>query len=194
MPALIWCSCETWDQSCAKTAVWESTYWGLPTFAWGLHWSSDAQLWFLPKLCCSYACAWPRALLVWTVTHRLNFLFWPQTYLVSMDLPCHHGLAWQSLQYWLILVIVTSPTPFLQGVPLLMRLVPLYALLSPLAHLPLRRSPLLLLPVRCIPRCFGNFIISENNGTEYWNPDLSTEINADFVPCITKSLLRHDLL
>lgn len=50
-------------------------------------------------------------------------------------------------------------------------------------------------PILCdrwVPRCFGNSI-SENNPTEYWNPNLSIEINADFVPCVTKSLLRHDL-
>lgn len=114
-----------------QRAAWESAHWGHPTFAWGLHWSSDARLWSLPELCCSYACAWPRASPIRTLTHRLNFLFWPQTYLVSMDLPCHHGLTRQSLQYWLILVIVTSPALCLHEAPLLMRLVPLCALLSP---------------------------------------------------------------
>lgn len=105
MPALIGCSCETLDQSCAKRAVWESAHWGLPPFAWGLHWSSDAQLWSLPELRCSYACAWPRALLIWTLTHRLNFLFWSQTYLalwtclVTTDLPGDH---WSTGWSWLL--------------------------------------------------------------------------------------------
>lgn len=98
----------------------------------------------------------------------------PQTsFLVfTSHLPWVYGLACQSLQYWLMQAIVTSPDPFLQGAPLLMRLVPLCALLSPLAYLPLKRSPILLLPGRCVPRCFGN-CISENNTTEYWNPDIS---------------------
>lgn len=118
------------------------------------------------RQCC--ACAWPRALLIQTLAHRLNFLFdlSGQTYVASWDMPRRQGLPWQSLQQWLILVIVTSPAPFLHEAPLLMRLVPLRALLSPLVLLPLRRSALLLLPDRFPPRCFGNFI-SGNNTTEY---------------------------
>lgn len=157
--------------------------------------SSDVQIWPLPELSCSCACAWPFATANAGLDSDLQicFLFSPQTYLVSTDLPCHHGLAWQAPQCWLILVIATSLGPFLQDGRFLIRLVLLCALLSPLAHLPLRRSPLLLLPDRCAPRWFGN-LISKNNTREYCNPNLSTEINDDFVPCIIKSLLRHNLV
>lgn len=127
--------------------------------------------------CLGYACA----LLAWTLTSRHNFLFYLRPTLTLWTCLCHHGLAWQSLQCCLIQVIDTSSAMFLKGTPLLMRLV-----LSPLAHLPLRRSPFFLKDGS--PGVLET--VSENNTTEYWNPNLPREINADFLPCITKSLLR----
>lgn len=92
--------------------MWESARWGLPTLAWGQH-SALVLVWAM-------SCAWPCALLVWTLTHRLNFLFDLRPTLSVWSCPCHHGLAWQSLQCCLIQVIATSPAMFLKGAPLLM--------------------------------------------------------------------------
>lgn len=152
---------------------------GLPTFAWGLH-SALVLVWAVPVpgRVPSWFGPWLTELIS-CLTSDPPCLY--RLALIIMDLPGNPcGAGWSRL---------FSPALPCSLKDRLCWWGWCWGLPVTLGSLPFDEKPT---PDRWVPRCFGNFI-SENSTTEYWNSNLLTEISADFVPCITKSLLKHDL-
>ena len=106
---------QLWDlgsELCKKSCVSKCSL-RVPTFAWGLHLSSDAQLQSLPELCLCPA----TSLTDLDPDPQTSFL------VLTSDLPCLYELAWSPRTcpvipaVRLILDIITSPAPFLLEAP-----------------------------------------------------------------------------